>query len=69
MSIFGLGMALILLIILLAIAVPLVIGILIYEDARKEGMEPPIVWALVAALAPGLTGIIVYFVVRSTRGR
>lgn len=68
---FGYGLHLILFIIiaLLAIAVPLIIGILIYRDARNQGMDPPILWALVAALVPSFIGVIIYFVVRSTRNR
>ncbi len=53
-------------IILVAIAVPIVIGVLVYRDAKRQEMSTPLGWALVAALAPSLIGLVIYLVVRSS---
>lgn len=45
------------------IAVPVFLGIYVYQDARSRGMEPWL-WALIAVLAPGFIGLIIYLVVR-----
>ena len=45
------------------IIVPLIIGIYVYRDAEHRGMNA-ILWALVAAIAPALIGLIVYLLVR-----
>ncbi len=39
------------------------IGVAVYYDARRRGMEP-LLWALVAALVPYFLGLIAYLVVR-----
>ncbi len=39
------------------------IGVVVYYDAKRRGMEP-LLWALVAALVPYLLGLIAYLVVR-----
>ena len=39
------------------------IGVAVYYDAERRGMEP-LMWALVAALVPYLLGLIAYLVVR-----
>ncbi len=54
--------------ILLVLAVPIVIGVLVYKDAKLRGMDP-VVWALIAALAPSLIGLIIYLVVCSSHKR
>ena len=53
-------------IILVAIAVPIVIGVLVYRDAKRQEKYRPLGWALVAALAPSLIGLVIYLVVRSS---
>lgn len=63
------GWLLFLLIGLAGVAVSVVIGVLIYRDAQARQMDPPILWALVAALVPSFIGLIIYFIVRSTRNR
>ena len=47
----------------IAIIVPFVIGFYVYRDARRRGMNA-LLWALVAAAAPALIGLIVYLLVR-----
>lgn len=47
----------------IAIIVPFIIGIYVYQDARRRGMNA-ILWGLVAAIAPALIGLIVYLLVR-----
>lgn len=58
---------LIFLIAALCIALPILVGVLVYRDAQRQAMDPPILWALVSALAPSFLGLIVYVVVRCTR--
>lgn len=41
-----------------------VIGIYVYRDALRRGMNP-ILWTLAAVLAPAFTGFIIYLLVRS----
>ncbi|MCP4657527.1 MAG: zinc ribbon domain-containing protein [bacterium] len=40
------------------------IGIAVHRDARKRGMEAPLVWALVAGIVPYFLGLIVYLIIR-----
>lgn len=47
----------------IAIVVPFIIGIYVYQDAKRRSMNA-ILWALVAAAAPALIGLIVYLLVR-----
>ena len=56
-------------IILVAIAVPIVIGVLVYQDAKRQEMSSPLAWALVAALSPSLIGLVIYLVVRSSNSQ
>lgn len=45
------------------IVVPFIVGVYVYRDARQRGMNA-VLWALVAAVAPTLIGLIVYLLVR-----
>lgn len=45
------------------LCIPLFIGVYVWQDAKRRRM-PPLLWTLVAALAPGLIGLIVYLLVR-----
>lgn len=45
------------------IVVPFIVGVYVYKDARQRDMNA-ILWALVAAVAPTLIGLIVYLLVR-----
>ena len=49
---------------LIAIALPIFIGVYVYRDANKRGMNG-ILWMLVAILAPTFIGLIIYLLVRS----
>ncbi len=49
--------------ILFVLILPIAIGIYVYRDAERRGMNG-ILWALVAAFAPSLIGLIVYLLVR-----
>ena len=59
----GFGILFFLLILVLTLGIPLLIGVIVYRDAKSRGMEA-MVWALISALAPSLIGVIIYFVVR-----
>lgn len=56
--------AILLLVALFALVIPLVIGILVYKDADKRVDCNPWLWALIAALAPSLVGLIIYLIIR-----
>lgn len=45
------------------ISLPIMIAVYVYRDANRRGMNA-ILWALVAAIAPALIGLIVYLLVR-----
>lgn len=47
----------------IVIVVPFIVGVYVYKDARQRGMNA-ILWALVAAVAPTLIGLIIYLLVR-----
>lgn len=49
---------------LLAIALPIFIGVYVYRDANKRGMNG-VLWMLVTILAPTFIGLIIYLLVRS----
>jgi len=46
------------------ICIPFIVGVYVYRDAKRRNMNA-LLWALVAALAPTLIGVIVYLLVRS----
>ncbi len=54
---------LLILILLASIAVPVMLGVFVYRDAKSRGMEP-LLWALLAVLVPSFVGLIIYLVVR-----
>lgn len=49
---------------LLSLALPIFIGVYVYRDANKRGMNG-VLWMLVAILAPTFIGLIIYLLVRS----
>lgn len=49
--------------VLLCIAVPVFLGVFVYQDAKARGMEP-LLWAVIAVLAPSFIGLIIYLVAR-----
>ena len=48
----------------LVIAIPIIIGVYVYRDAKNRSM-PPALWTVIAVLAPGFIGFIIYLIVRS----
>lgn len=58
------GLILFLLTILLLIILPILIGIYVYKDSRRRGMNV-VLWTLISAFAPGFVGLIIYLLVRS----
>lgn len=53
----------ILIMVLFAIAIPVLIGIYVYNDANRRGMNA-LLWTVVAVFAPSLIGFIIYLLVR-----
>lgn len=62
MSMFGV-LILLLLVLSVGVGIAVAIGIYVYRDAKRRGMNP-VLWALVASLAPSLIGFIIYLIVR-----
>lgn len=50
-------------IMLVVLCVPILIGIYVYRDAERRGMNG-LLWALVAVFVPSLIGLIIYLLVR-----
>ena len=48
---------------LLVTAVPVVMGIFVYRDAKARGMDA-LLWTLIAVFAPGFIGLIIYLIMR-----
>lgn len=48
---------------LLLLAVPVLVGVYVYRDSRRRGMNAAL-WTLIAVLAPGLIGFLIYLLVR-----
>ena len=48
----------------IAMVIPVLIGVYVYRDASDRGMNA-VLWTLVAVLAPSLIGFIIYLLVRS----
>ena len=51
--------------IVVIIVIPILIGIYVYRDAARRGMNAAL-WTLITVLAPILTGFIIYLLVRSS---
>ena len=49
----------------IGIAIPAAIGIYVYRDAKRRGMNA-VLWTLIALLAPSLVGFIIYLIVRGS---
>ena len=49
-------------VLIFVIAIPVLVGVLVYNDARRRGL-PPLAWALVVSLVPSLLGLVAYLVV------
>ena len=50
---------------LIALVIPLTVGVLVYRDADKRVDCNPVLWALIAALAPSFVGLIIYLIIRN----
>ncbi len=50
---------------LVGLGIPLAIGVYVYRDANRRGMNA-VLWTLVAILAPSLIGFIIYLLVRNS---
>ncbi len=48
----------------LIFAIPILIGVYVYRDANKRGMNA-VLWTLIALFTPSLLGLIIYLLVRS----
>jgi len=48
---------------LLVTAVPVIMGLFVFRDAKARGMDP-LLWTLVAVFAPGFIGLIIYLIMR-----
>lgn len=48
---------------LVMLMLPASLGVYVYRDAKKRGMNP-VLWTLIAMLAPSLIGFIIYLLVR-----
>ena len=44
--------------------IPVIIGLLVYRDARKRVDCSPWLWAFIAALGPSFIGLIIYAIIR-----
>jgi predicted RNA-binding Zn-ribbon protein involved in translation (DUF1610 family) len=51
----------VLMLIMVSLAIP--IGFYVYRDANRRGMHAPL-WVVIAVLAPGFIGLIIYLIVR-----
>ena len=59
------SMSIILAVFVIAMVIPVMIGVYVYRDASGRGMNA-LLWTLVAVLAPSLIGFIVYLLVRGS---
>ena len=50
----------------LALSIPMFVGVYVYYDAKRRGMNA-VAWTLAAVLAPALAGFIIYLLVRTGR--
>ena len=57
-------MFMMLIILLIHIAIPVCIGVYVYQDAKARGMEA-VLWTLVAVLIPSFIGLIIYLIART----
>jgi len=58
---------LVFLIVLLFLVAPILIGFVVYHDARKRHVNSPLVWAIIAALVPFYIGLLLYAILGVTQ--
>ena len=46
---------------------PLMIGIYVYNDARKIQLHEPVLWAIVAGMVPLCVGLMIYLIYTSDK--
>lgn len=56
-----------LLIILLFLVAPILIGFVVYRDAKKRHVSSPLLWTVIAALVPFYVGLLLYALIGSTQ--
>jgi hypothetical protein len=54
-------------IVVLFMVAPLLIGFIVYKDAKKHNNPSPLVWALVASLVPFYIGLLLYVLIGNTQ--
>lgn len=64
MTVMSIGMIMFLVLFVAVLMVDVLIGVFVYRDAKRRNMNA-LLWTLVALLAPGFVGIIIYLVVRT----
>ncbi len=63
MAVFSRSTILLLFVFLALLTVPILIGVYVYRDARRRGMNA-VLWTLIAVVSPALIGFIIYLLVR-----
>lgn len=58
------GIFFLIILIPLIFGIPILIGVYVYRDANKRGMNA-VLWTLIALLTPSMLGLIIYLLVRS----
>ena len=56
-------MTFLIVIVAVALTIPALVGVYVYHDARRRGMNA-VLWTLIAVAAPALVGFIIYLLVR-----
>ncbi len=46
------------------VLIPILVGVYVYRDAKARRMDA-VLWTIIAVIAPGLIGFIVYLIVRN----
>ncbi len=59
----------VLIFILLGLILPIIIGILVYQDAIKRKHPSAFVWAMVASLVPAYIGLLLYVLIGTTQNQ
>ncbi len=48
---------------------PMVIGVMVYQDATKRGNPSAFIWAMVASLVPAYIGLLLYVLIGTTQNQ
>ncbi len=60
----AIGIPVVFFLFLLIFAIPTIMGVYVYRDAKQRGMNA-MLWTLISILAPGFVGFIIYLIIRS----